>query len=301
MIGHGLKPLPRKNPGETADYSLSGVFGIPPRSDIPNETILYSSPLEIKDQQYLDDCTGNAVTEVSEDQEGTELSEEYQFYLTKVLIENDPISAGANLRDACLSAVEYGSIPKSIAYLYLHDRYSRSAILDPNTWPSSLLGTAAQHAKGSMFAVDYPYDIFTNIRAALWDHREEKTGSRMSVVVGCNWYAEWTGALAGVIPKEYGTLEGGHAFKIYGQKVIDGEIHLVAQLSNNTSIGDSGIFYFPASVVNAEFKGFGQFMFNDMPKEKAKFYLDNGISIRDNWIVQFYKIVLTLFKSKSHA
>jgi len=132
-------------------------------------------------------------------------------------------------------------------------------------WPSYYDMYAADHRKQSFFKVDGSYDTFDNIRSALWKHKDEE----QSVYTGATWKNSWTHAPGGIIPKVYEPTGYGHAFKIYGQKTIDRELFLVAQLSNGKNIGDQGKFYFPREVVNKEFV-FGNYMFVDMTKETAK-------------------------------
>lgn len=151
-------------------------------------------------------------------------------------------------------------------------------------WPKELDEKAKLHKKQSYFAVDGPFDIFDNFRATLWQNREEKR----SILTGALWKLEWTSAKKGVIPKNAKIDRYGHAFKIYGQKVINGELHLVAQLSNGKNIGDGGIFYFPRSVVNKEFS-FGAYTFKDIDPDIIK-RLNKKLSWKEkffNWFSWF--------------
>src|SRR3990167_6720197 len=99
----GLRKLPR----DSRDFNLGAIQETIDLSTIPQEFIV-GEPIQ-KDQFDTDFCTGFAVTSASELQEGVELSAEWQFAKTKQ-IAGDWKSWGANLRDACKSAVEFGSI-----------------------------------------------------------------------------------------------------------------------------------------------------------------------------------------------
>lgn len=261
-IGGGLNSLPK----DERDFSLAGTFSLPKLSDIP-ESFMVATPLEIKDQLESDMCTAFSTVSVSEDQEGVRLSPEYQFAKIKE-IEGNLYGYGSDLRSAVKSATKYGSLPyekaKEIGMTF--PEKDRDFLADINNWPKSFDEIAEKHKKATYFKVDGKYDVFDNIRASLWQHREEKR----SIVTGALWRYEWSGAEMGIIPETYSTENGfGHAFKLIGVKRIYNEPYLVAQLSNGKEFGDSGLFYFPRKVVNKEFK-FGNFMFKDMPKEEAK-------------------------------
>lgn len=258
QIGTGLRPLPR----DPRDFSLAGVFGQEDISVVPDEDFVVAEPQVIKDQKETEFCTAYAVTAVSEDQEGVVLYPDWQFAKIKQ-IEGNKETWGATLRDAAKSVVKFGSVE-------MNDRelsYERDKVVDWENYPSYLEREAQKHRKKSFFNVDGGYDTFDNIRLALWQNRDKNR----SVLIGCQWRHAWNGVEDGVIPEEY-ELEPytGHAFKIYGQKMIDGKPHLIAQLSNGEEVGDRGRFYFPRFVINREVAGFGKFMFKDMPKEAAR-------------------------------
>lgn len=255
----GLTPLAY----DVRDYSLAGVFGQIPLVEVPSTDFVVAQPLTIKDQGDTDYCSAYAVTSVSEDQEGTLLSPLYQFFKTKQ-ISGNPEEWGADLRSACKVIVKYGSIPMSL--VQNAPRLSREEVLDPKFWPQSIDEMAAPYKKSVFLDVSGRYDTFDNIRAALWQHKDEKR----SIVVGAKWRMSWVDAPHGVIPSTYEDEGFGHAFKLFGQKVIDGKLYLMAQLSNGTSIGDGGIFYFPRDVVNKELKLYGQYMFKDLEKETVE-------------------------------
>jgi len=283
-IGGGLKDLPE----DKRDFSLGGVFGYADLVELP-ENFVTSPPLKIKDQFDTDLCTAFALTAVSEDQEGVELNPEYQFAKTKQ-IQGEYESWGANLRDACKSAVKYGSIEQDDA-IYKIDVNSREKVANWLNYPDFLDDVAKLHLKQSFFRADTgPYDTFDNIRSALWINREEKR----SVLTGSLWYVEWTDAEKGLVPLDSKLKLFGHAFKVFGWKtLIEGAKRvpfLMAQLSNGTKIGDEGIFYFRREVVNKEFKQ-GAYMLKDMTPEKARYYLENGIKSTDNWVIQQLKVL----------
>ena len=283
ITNEGLRELPDDN----RDFPLGAVFGTIDIKDVPTTDFIVAQPLCIKDQGDTDFCSAYAVTSVSEDQEKVCLLAEYQFYSTK-RITGDPESWGADLRSACKSAVKYGSLAEVSAPQMKGQ--SRSFILDSGNWPEKADWMAETHKKETYFAVKGPYDLFDNVRAALWQHREDKS----TIVTGACWKYAWISAKNGIIPNVTG--DGfGHAFKLFGQKVIDGEMYLVAQLSNGETIGDKGLYYFNREVANRELAKYGLYMFKDIPREEAELYVDQPYTIHDSFFKKLLALINKLF------
>ncbi len=256
-ISGGLLRLPK----DGRDFSLTKLGAM---IELPQEDFIVAEPLKIKDQLDSDMCVAFASCAVSEDQEGVILSPEFFFSQIKKM-KGDWVSWGADLRTACKVAVSIGFLEDSFNPYKLGEK-DRNFIANWKNWEiGKFEENAKKHRKKSYFKVDGSYDTFNNIRAALWANRAAK----QSIKTGSIWDSSWTNAENGIIPKVKGTPQYGHAFKLYGQKMIGDEFYLVAQLSNGEEIGDKGIFYFPREVVNREFK-FGNFMDIDIDPEKAK-------------------------------
>lgn len=258
-IGGGLIPLKK----DQRDFSLGQVFGRISLETIPMENWRINPPLEIKNQYETDMCAGFAVAAVSEDQEKVILDPFYPFAKTKQII-GEWEGWGVDLRNTCKAAVKSGFIKKEDSPFKLEN--GRDFLANWNNWPKELDEKAKEHRKKSYFRVDgyYP-EVFDSLRAALWQHRRDNR----SIITGTLWEDEWTYIENGVIPKTPGNPSFGHAFKIFGQQIINNEIYLVAQLSNGKDIGDSGIFYFPRETVNRKFI-YGSFMFKDIDPEDVK-------------------------------
>lgn len=278
-IGGGLIPLPE----DSRDFSRTAVFGSIAADELPTGDFMVAPPLEIKDQALEDFCYAYATNEVSEDQELVELEPYYTAYVAKVLIQKDPASWGCDLRTACKAHLNpYGALEKQFSpFVNYPERPTREEVLDPKSWDGSDYQMLAnEHRKSTFFLVDGPHDTFDNIRAALWMHRLEF----QSVLTGATWRQSWSAALGGIVKaRDYSKEKGtGHAFKLCGQKIIDGEPYIVAQLSNGVDFGNGGFFYFPRDVVNKEFT-YGNFQFVDIPRGIAEtciyydFTLDAGI------------------------
>lgn len=279
----GLRELPQ----DDRDFALGGVFGNIDINSVPVSGFVVIDPLFIKDQGDTDYCSAYAVTSVSEDQEFTELLPEYQFFRTKQIAGN-PEDWGADLRSACKSAVKFGSLPIVMNKKGL----TRDQVLDKDNWEEYYLFEAMKYRKGSYFSVNGPYDTFDNMRLALWQHRNDKC----TIVTGAKWRYQWINAPGGVIQKD--DFEGGfgHAFKIFGQKIINDELHLMAQLSNGVNVGDNGIFYFSREVVNRELGKYGAFMFKDMAREEAEYYLSNDFIVSTPWYSKLWSIISNFLK-----
>jgi hypothetical protein len=283
----GLRPTPE----DSRDFSHSQVFGALQKHELPTEDFVIAEPICIKNQGDTDFCTAYASCAVSEDQEGVELNPEYVFMRSK-LITGNPEEWGQDLRTICKVHVECGAIQRD--WSLLPGENTRDYILNPKNWTPyadvSLDTLALSHQKKSYLTVDGPYDTFDNMRMTLWMNRKEK----QSIVTGCLWRDIWTQAPDGVIEDlQYFRAGVPHAFKIYGQKTIDGCIYLMAQLSNGSEIGDKGIFYIPRGVVNSEFT-FGAFTFKDVEPEKVRESIETGKQIpkKESWIKRLLKLIL---------
>lgn len=270
-IPKGLKPLA----DDKRDFKFGNIFGA---VELPQEDFLVSIPIKIKDQGDSDMCTAYAVTAVSEDQEGVYLNPLWQFAKIKQL-EGDYMTWGADLRQACKSVVKFGSIEGDGVNVV----GNRDEIANWRNWSPSLDIKAKRHAKESYFKITklgYK-DLFDAIRGALWKFKDDKR----SIATGMIWRIGWSGTDRGII-KEDGVRLYGHAFKFFGQKKIDGEWYLVTQLSNGTSIGDKGIFYFSREIVNKN-AVFGNFMFVDIPVDIVKYLDKNNLTIDDVLLVKW--------------
>lgn len=285
--GFGLQPLPK----DKRDFPLGGVYGTIDIKEVPMTDFVVCEPLCIKDQGDTDYCSAYAVTAVSEDQEGIEFLPEYQFMKTK-LISGRPNDWGADLRSACKSAVKFGSLPLK-GYASYKD-FPREYIVNPQNWSALADQVAQYHRKETYFAVNGKHDTFDNIRAALWQHRNE----RSTVVTGALWRGEWSSAIMGIIPSLELAGGFGHAFKIYGQKVIDKELYLVAQLSNGETSGDKGRFYINRIIANRELGQFGIFMFKDISKEQAEYYLNKPYTINSSLVERIWLFIKNIFNKE---
>ncbi len=261
-LSFGLQPTPE----DPRDFPLGGISDQIDIKDVPLIDFMVAEPLEIKNQRgILDDaCTGYSLTSVSEDQEGVILDPGFTFAMIKK-IQGSWKKWGGDLRSGCKVAQKIGFIEAGQNPLDFGGK-PRDFIANWNNWPLDiLLPLALKHAKQSYFSVNGRYGTFDNLRAALWQNRDQKE----SVYAGAIWRPGWLYAKDGMIPR-YAVSGGlGHAFKICGQVVFKNEPFIVCQNSYGKEAGKDGLHFFPKEVVNREFN-FGAYMFNDLPKEEAK-------------------------------
>lgn len=301
IVPGGLLPKPEnKKP-----YSLTTVFGAPKIEDLPTGEFFVGEPMEIKNQDInypSDFCASYGASEVSEDQEMVSLVPEWTFAQAKrLIIEDNELTDeneiqnvihawGLNLDDICRAAVHYGFLERDYDPFHCEteQRPERNFLADYRNWPVDLEMLGSEHRKNSFFECDGPYDTFDKLRAAMYLNRKE----RRSILTGAFWRRSWQDAKDGIIEdRDYSNERGGgHAFKIFGQLIINGEIHLICQLSNGDKVGDKGLYYFPRGVVNKEFT-FGAYTFKDMPAGIAKYHSENGLRIDDSPIAKLFKVL----------
>lgn len=279
----GLQPTPK----DERDYSLGAVFG---KAEFPpNVDFMVSMPLVIHDQQNSDMCVAFSTSAVSEDEEGVQLSPEWFFAKIKER-EGSSTTWGANLRDAMKVATKKGFL-KQLDAPYSLDTNTRDWLADWTHWPLELDDYARVHKKKSYFKISQSgyIDLFDAIRASLWQFK----GKNQSIITGLLWCPEWTNAEGGIIRK-VGTPSFGHAFKIFGQRMINGEPFLIAQLSNGEDIGDKGIFYISREAINGASE-FGAYMLVDMEKNDAEILIKHNWTINKMWLVKIINYFKKLF------
>lgn len=245
IIGGGLQ-VPKKKLVDL-DFSHAAYFGGIGSTYLPTQDFDVAQPLAIKDQYDSDLCTAFASAAIEEDTYG-ELIDPCFFFAKTKKREGRFDTFGADPVLACLTGVNDGFLPEKAAPFNLETN-SRDVVANWNNYPSSLDPVAKLNHKKAFFKADGQADIFDSIREAMW--LALSIGERRSVFVGAYWQGHWTHQPVGIIPVDniYNKINP-HAFKVYGQKTINGVLYLKAQLSNGTTIGDQGIFYFPREIVN---------------------------------------------------
>lgn len=233
----------------------------------------------ILNQLSLDFCSSFTTSELQKLIFGQDVDPLYQMAKIKQVIGNYT-TYGADLRDACQSVIEYGSLPlKNAPYTFgagLATDKTRDFLANWANYPIALDSIALKDKDLSYFAIDGSYDVFDNIRQALYMHRTERRG----VTFGLFWHDEWTEAVGGIIPSQMpSTMNGGgHDMAIIGQKTINGVLYLVFQQSWGSTAGDKGFFYFPRTIVDqTALLGYGAYNFSRTDK--------SGLTTVSNWLV----------------
>lgn len=263
----GLTPTPV----DERDFQLGAITRLPDLSELPDEFII--KPLRIKNQGNTDFCSAYMTCAMSEAQEGITLEPSYSFAVSKE-ISGDKESWGQNLRDACKSHLK-GALPEDQSPYSVKTK-DDSFLRDINNWnvPESVV---YPHRKKSYFKVTGPYDEFDNARASLFKFKSP-------IGTGVTWGWPVTQHILNTVKKGFG-----HAVTIIGFK----DDMLILQNSYGTQAGDNGLFYVTRDVYNYYADRFGQYMFLDIDKGDAKYNIENGIKLEDNWLVGLIKVLLS--------
>lgn len=259
MITRGLRPLPK----DENDFNLGAVRDLPRVEDLPEEYTV-GDPF-IRDQGNTDFCTGFASSLASSFQEEVPLSAEYAFALAK---EEDKESWGLDLRTIVKSHVKKGTVKLSDAPYSLENKPD-TFLRDIDNWPPELRQLAQEHRKKSFWTPAGGYDAFDNIRVSMYGSRHEKSAPIIGLV--------WGWPLTQVRMKDPVTQGFGHCMCVIGWTVLDNEPYLKVANSAGKSAGDNGTHYMSRDVINANIEKYGAFLFTDITREEAEYYLENGL------------------------
>lgn len=266
----GLKPLPE----DTRDFKLGAIYDLPELSELPDSFVI-GLP-EVINQRKSDFCTMAASAAASELQEGVPLGFEWMFAVGKML-DGDVDGFGLDLRTACKAHTKFGAIERKDSPFSINSK-SPDFLRRIENWPENLFELALKHRKQSFVKVTGPYDHFDNIRATIWLFRAEKR----AVITGLFW--SW-GHSEIKINQAKGEGEP-HAVAVLGW---EGD-YLVVQNSYGENSGQNGRHYISREVINQQVPTFGSFTFIDLdPYDVKNYYLDNGIKVGENWIIQLLK------------
>mgnify|MGYP001561716928 CR=1 FL=1 len=273
FIGFGLQDTP----DDHRDFELGAIIDLPDLKELPKKFSF--TPLVIKDQLDTDLCSAFATDSASELQEGRVLEPMWTFAVSKK-ISGDPDKWGQNIRDALKSHVKYGAL-LAVDSPFILETADKDKIRYIENWPD-LFQKAIRQRKKSFFKVTGPYDHYDNIRASIWKFRDKK----QAVVTGIKWHwASKEVVLTGTPEFGFGHLVAEIGWDERGIKI---------QNSAGLKAGEGGCHYMPREEVNYYVAKYGAYMFVDLEPEDAKYYLDNGIKITDNWIVALWKALKSL-------
>jgi hypothetical protein len=123
------------------------------------------------------------------------------------------------------------------------------------TFDPALDSIAIETRVAGFVTVDGTNDIFDNIRSALIQAYDPKTGLGAVVQAFGKWFPAWTFPKDGIVPQTYdATQYSYHHYLFVDFCEIDGVEYLMVQNSGGVNMGKNGFQYFPREVVNREFK-----------------------------------------------
>lgn len=279
----GLQPTPK----DERDYQLGALVRLPDPRTLPVQ--FWHEPPTIYNQMAdsADDfCSACSTSGMSGIQEGLALFYPLSFALGKYL-SGGIDEFGQDIRTAMRAHVKYGALQMSDAPEELRVM-NRQDWRDIAKYPNKdvHVKNALKNKKKTFFKVTGPYDHYDNIRSTIYQFRDKK----YTVGLGVNFSWDLSQYRFDTID-ESGT---GHMMYITGHD-NDG---LVTVNSVGRDAGKDGVHRMSREVVNHFVEKFGAYTFIDVDRDEAEYYLDNGIQLGDNWVVQFLK-ALRWWKSRT--
>lgn len=210
------------------------------------------SPLDQEDTEF---CTAYGEATSSGYEKGIQMSGEWQTAAESEFI-GTPITAGADPVPSMMATTLNGSLPLISAPAgFSLDQKGPAFIANWLNWPKSLWTRASLYLPGVPFYVDGPYDIFDNIRNALWQaHLVGETG----VVKAFGfWYESWNVEAVekkGMLTPPSDSPISRHRYNFIDWTTINGQLYLVAALTQGTGYGDGGFLYFDRATVDGAFQ-----------------------------------------------
>lgn len=251
------KILPNSGPGPIENRNFKSHdkhFGATTLSGLPTAGLgrLRMKPL---DQEYTEFCTayGEAVSQGYE--KLVPMSGEYQTAIESEFV-GAPITSGADPVPSMMATTLNGSLPSAFSPFTL-DEKGDDFIADWLNWPSNLIAIAKQYLPGVPFYVDGPYDVFDNVRNALW--QANKSGERGVVKAFGFWYDSFNTsaqnhALKGFLSYPSDQPITRHRYNFIDWTTVNGNLYLVAALTQGTDFGDAGFLYFDRATINFIFQ-----------------------------------------------
>jgi hypothetical protein len=228
-------------------------FGATILTGLP-EMGLNRSRQEPIDQQDTEFCTafGEAVSQGYE--QGVPMSGEWQTAKESEFV-GYPILAGADPVPSMMATSINGSLPRAFAPYSLQGR-TPEYIANWQNWSVALDKLARDYMPGVPFYVDGPYDVFDNVRNALW--KSYKANEKGVVKAFGFWYDSWnkqamTPAAKGVVELPTDEPISRHRYNFIDWTTSNGKLYLVAALTQGTTYGDKGFLYMDRGTVNKVF------------------------------------------------
>lgn len=163
---------------------------------------------------------------------------------------------GSEPRAVMNSLRDDGSLPWDASSFHLETHGMEQTGFE-SYYPANAPEQAQNNRINGYLGVDAPYDVFDDIRWALFKAYHPATSTGAVVHAFGRWYHEWSDPVSGIVPHSYSTFAGWHAYLFIDWCLINGEPYLVAQNSYGKDIAEKGFVYFPRDVVNTEFATWG--------------------------------------------
>lgn len=166
-----------------------------------------------------------------------------------------PILQGADPAQSMDSALVYDSCPSSQCTFTLFDK-GQDWLCNYKNYDPKLVTAARPYFPGIPYKVDGPYDVFDNIRSALY---QEWSVDKAVVKVFGFWYDDWNFQAANLLNKGHVQTPTGSPVSRHRYNFIDwvtdesGIVYLVAALTQGDGFGDHGHLYMNRDCVNTAF------------------------------------------------
>lgn len=272
-----LKPLKKRKLGTSSLHKHFGSIALP---KLPETLGRERFPLP--DQFGSEFCTAFGESVSSMFKYMRAFSAEWQTAMEGRYY-GSPITNGADAAGSMDAAILNGSAPRedvSIVYIGLND----TQVADWNNYPN-LQQKAAIFPPGIPYKVDGPYDVFDNIRSALY------TSPDCSVVkVFGNWYESFNVAAANTVLKGHMPVPTDAPVSLHRYNFVDwvtegSQIFLVAALTQGAEFGDGGYLYMNRDCVN--------FLFENMAEQGLGLYISRPASFNWPTTIAYFRIILT--------
>ena len=245
-----LKPLAKRKLGA---HSFVAKFGATEPANLP---LTLGRPfLPMPDQGATEFCTAFGEAVASGYKYGISMSPRYQVAMESFYF-NFPILQGADAQGSMDATLAFDSLPLSL----LPDTLTNLSVNDYADWTKipykTLWVPARPYFPGIPYKVDGPYDIFDNIRSALY--QSWKIDKSVVKVFGY-WYSSFN--LAAAEPTNAGHVQTptDSPITMHRYTIIDwitdasGVPYLVAALTQGNDFGDRGHLYMGRETVNTIF------------------------------------------------
>lgn len=273
------KVLPNSGPGPITNrnfkshykhFGTTGLIGLP-------DSGMGRARMVPLDQEDTDFCTayGEAVSQGYE--QGVLMSGEYQTAKEGEFI-GQSIIAGADPVPSMMATTLNGSLPASYSTLTLNGK-GADYIADWTNWPANLDPIAKNYLPGVPYYVDGPYDVFDNVRNALW--LAHKAGEKGVVKAFGFWYESFNvhaqnPSFKGILAVPTDQPISRHRYNFIDWTTIGGQVYLVAALTQGEDFGDRGFLYMDRATVNSIFassvsNGLGLYISHPKASNMAQF------------------------------